>query len=78
MVPQKLTFSHAVKSKPISPVATKPDAGLLLFREVDKQHRLTQRLANVLLDQCDSSHAQHQLDIMNAQRVCVCLPIMET
>jgi len=45
------------------------DAGLLLLREVDKQHRLTQRLSETLTDQRDSSMIRHQLGTLVRQRV---------
>jgi hypothetical protein len=42
---------------------------LLLLREVNKQHRLTQRLVETLTDQWDSSMIRHQLDTMVRQRI---------
>ena len=37
------------------------DTGLLLLREVDKQHRLTQRLVETLTDQWDSSMVRQRI-----------------
>tara|TARA_R110000796_G_scaffold32797_1_gene85518 strand:+ start:10588 stop:10866 length:279 start_codon:yes stop_codon:yes gene_type:complete len=46
-----------------------PDAGLLLLREVDKQHRLTHRLASVINEPRAPEQVRHKLDIMIPQRV---------
>lgn len=49
MVPEKLTFSPLVRRKieaDFSGGHITSDAGLLLLREVDRQHRLTPRLAS--------------------------------
>ncbi len=54
MVPQKLTFSPLSRRQieaDFSGGHITSDAGVLLLREVDKQHRLTQRLAETLTDQ---------------------------
>jgi len=48
MVPEKLTFSPLSRRQieaDFSGGHITSDAGLLLLREVDKQHRLTRRLA---------------------------------
>lgn len=45
------------------------DAGLLLLREVDKQHRLTRRLASVLHDSRAPEQVRHKLNTMVRQRV---------
>ncbi|MGP5019975.1 transposase, partial [Vreelandella alkaliphila] len=53
MVPEKLTFSPLSRRQieaDFSGGHITSDAGLLLLREVDKQHRLTRRLAAVLHD----------------------------
>jgi len=65
LVPQKLTFSPLSRRQieaDFSGGHITSDAGLLLLREVDKQHRLTQRLAETLTDQRDSTMIRHQLD----------------
>ncbi|WP_303293832.1 transposase, partial [Marinobacter sp. ST-43] len=57
MVPQKLTFSPLSRRQieaDFSGGHITSDAGVLLLREVDKQHRLTQRLAETLTDQRDA------------------------
>lgn len=72
MVPQKLTFSPLFRRQieaDFSGGHITSDAGLLLLREVDEQHRRTQRLAKTLTDQRDSSMIRHQLDTMVRQRV---------
>lgn len=45
------------------------DAGLLLLREVDKQHRLTQLLASVLHGPRNPSLVRHKLQTLVRQRV---------
>ena len=72
MVPEKLTFSPLSRRQieaDFSGGHITSDAGLLLLREVDKQHRLTQRLAETLTDQRDASMVRHQLETMIRQRV---------
>jgi len=71
MVPQKLTFSPLSRRQIeayFSGGHITSDAGLLLLREVDKQHGLTQRLAKTLTDQRDSSMIRQQLGTMVRQR----------
>lgn len=72
MVPEKLTFSPLVRRK-IGAVFSggniTSDAGLLLLREVDRQHRLTPRLASVLQDPRTPEMVRHKLDTMVRQRV---------
>jgi hypothetical protein len=72
MVPEKLTFS------PLSRRQIEADfsgghitsvAGLFLLREVDKQHRLTQRLYSVLNDPRDPELVRRKLETMTRQRV---------
>ena len=72
MVPQRLIFTPLSRRKieaDFSGGHITSDAGLLLLREVDKQHRLTQRLAETQTDQRDASMIRHQLDTMVRQRV---------
>lgn len=72
MVPEKLTFSPLVRRKieaDFSGGHITSDAGLLLLREVDKQHRLTHRLASVLQDRRTPEMVRHKLDTMVRQRV---------
>jgi hypothetical protein len=72
MVPEKLTFSPLVRRQieaDFSGGHITSDAGLLLLREVDKQHRLTRRLASVLQDPRTPEMVRHRLDTMVRQRV---------
>ncbi|MGP9576351.1 IS1380 family transposase, partial [Halomonas sp. AOP42-C1-46] len=72
MVPEKLTFSPLSRRQieaDFSGGHITSDAGLLLLREVDKQHRLTHRLASVLHDPRAPEQVRHKLDIMVRQRV---------
>lgn len=72
MLPQKLTFSPLQRRQieaDFSGGHITSDAGLLLLREVDKRHKLTQRLAQVLDDPRDPSKVLHQLDTLVTQRV---------
>ena len=72
MVPQKLTFSPLSRRQieaDFSGGHITSDAGVLLLREVDKQHRLTQRLAETLTDQRDARMIRHGLNTMIRQRV---------
>ena len=72
MVPQKLTFSPLSRRQietDFSGGHITSDAGLLLLREVDKQHRLTQRLAETLTDQRDPRMIRHELKSLVRQRV---------
>jgi hypothetical protein len=58
MVPQKLTFSPLSRRQieaDFSGGHITSDAGVLLLREVDKQHRLTQRLAETLTEQSNGA-----------------------
>merc|ERR1712000_530192 len=71
MVPQKLTFSPLSRRQietDFSGGHITSDAGLLLLREVDKQHRLTQRLAETLTDQRDPRMIRHELKSLVRQR----------
>src|SRR5690554_7069500 len=72
MVPQKLTFSPLSRRQieaDFSGGHITSDAGVLLLREVDKQHRLTQRLAETLTDQRDPRMIRHELKSLVRQRV---------
>ena len=72
MVPEKLTFSPLSRRQieaDFSGGHITSDAGLLLLREVDKQHRLTRRLASVLQDPRTPEMVRHRLDTMVRQRV---------
>ncbi|AZR43559.1 IS1380 family transposase [Marinobacter salarius] len=71
-VPEKLTFSPLSRRQieaDFSGGHITSDAGLLLLREVDKQHRLTQRLASVLNDPRNPELVRHKLETMTRQRV---------
>jgi hypothetical protein len=81
MVPEKLTFSPLVRRQieaDFSGGHITSDAGLLLLREVDKQHRLTRRLASVLQDPRTPEMVRHRLDTMVRQRVFGVRPVMKT
>ena len=72
MVPEKLTFSPLSRRQieaDFSGGHITSDAGLLLLREVDKQHQLTQRLATVLDDARNPVLVRHKLQTMIRQRV---------
>lgn len=72
MIPEKLTFSPLSRRRieaDFSGGHITSDAGLLLLREVDKRHQLTERLARTLIDQRDPTLIRHQLDMMVRQRV---------
>jgi hypothetical protein len=72
MVPEKLTFSPLSRRQieaDFSGGHITSDAGLLLLREVDKRHRLTQRLASVLNDSRNPVLVRHKLETMTRQRV---------
>jgi hypothetical protein len=72
MVPEKLTFAPLSRRQieaGFSGGHITSDAGLLLLREVDKQHRLTQRLAGVLDDARNLVLVRHKLETMIRQRV---------
>ena len=72
MVPEKLTFTPLARRQieaDFSGGHITSDAGLLLLREVDKQHRLTRRLASVLQDPRTPERVRHKLDTMVRQRV---------
>ena len=72
MVPEKLTFSPLARRQIEADFCgghITSDAGLLLLREVDKQHRLTRRLASVLQDPRTPELIQHKLNTMVCQRV---------
>ena len=72
MVPEKLTFSPLSRRQieaDFSGGHITSDAGLLLLREVDKQHGLTQRLASVLNDSRNPALVRHKLETMTRQRV---------
>lgn len=47
------------------------DAGLLLLREVDRQHGLTRRLAKIVPDRHDPGRIPHPLSTLLAQRIYV-------
>lgn len=72
MVPEKLTFSPLSRRQieaDFSGGHITSDAGLLLLREVDNQHQLTQRLATVLDDARNPVLVRHKLQTMIRQRV---------
>jgi len=72
MVPEKLTFSPLSRRQieaDFSGGHITSDAGLLLLREVDKQHGLTQSLASVLNDSRNPVLVRHKLETMTRQRV---------
>ena len=72
MVPETLTFSPLARRQieaDFSGGHITSDAGLLLLREVDKQHRLTRRLASVLQDPRTPEMVRHKLGTMVRQRV---------
>src|SRR5690554_103155 len=72
MVPEKLTFSPLSRRQieaDFSGGHITSDAGLLLLREVDNQHQLTQRLATVLNDARNPVLVRHKLQSMSRQRV---------
>ena len=72
MVPEKLTFSPLSRRQieaDFSGGHITSDAGLLLLREVDNQHRLTHRLATVLEDDRHPVMIRHKLETMVRQRV---------
>lgn len=72
MVPEKVTFSPLSRRQieaDFSGGDITSDAGLLLLREVDKRHRLTQRLASVLNDPRNPELVRHKLETMTRQRV---------
>lgn len=72
MVPEKLTFSPLSRRQieaDFSGGHITSDAGLLLLREVDKQHRLTQHLASVLKDDRNPLLVRHELQTLVRQRV---------
>ncbi|MEH6561977.1 MAG: IS1380 family transposase, partial [Marinobacter sp.] len=72
MIPEKLTFTPLSRRQieaDFSGGHITSDAGLLLLREVDKQHRLTQRLASILNDPRSPQLVRHKLETMTRQRV---------
>ena len=72
MIPEKLTFSPLSRRQieaDFSGGHITSDAGLLLLREVDNRHRLTQRLASVLHDPRSPELIRHKQDTMIRQRV---------
>ena len=72
MVPEKLTFSPLSRRQieaDFSGGHITSDAGLLLLREVDNQHQLTQRLATVLDDARNPVLVRHKLQTMVRQRI---------
>ena len=72
MVTQKLTFSPLSRRQieaDFSGGHITSDAGLLLLREVDKQHRLTQQLASALNDDRNPLLVRHELKTLVRQRV---------
>ena len=72
MIPEKLTFTPLSRRQieaDFSGDHITSNAGLLLLREVDKQHRLTQRLASVLNDPRNPELVRHKLETMTRQRV---------
>lgn len=72
MVPEKLTFSPLQRRQieaDFSGGHITSDAGLLLLREIDKQHGLSRRLASVLDDPRHPARVRHQWETMLRQRV---------
>jgi len=72
MLPEKLSFSPLSRRQieaDFSGGHITSDAGLLLLREVDKQHQLTRRLASVLEDSRNPELIRHKLETMIRQRV---------
>jgi|TARA_R100000353_G_scaffold159036_2_gene118420 hypothetical protein len=72
MEPEKLTLSPLSRRQieaDFSGGHTTSDAGLLLLLEVDKQHRLTRRLATALHDPRPPEQVRHKLDTGVRQRV---------
>ena len=64
MAPEKLTFTPLSRRQieaDFSGGHITSDAGLLLLREVDTQHHLTQRLAEVLDDARNPAQVRRQL-----------------
>ncbi|SET93565.1 Transposase DDE domain group 1 [Marinobacter segnicrescens] len=72
MEPEKLTFSplihHQIEAG-FSGDQVTSDTGLLLLREVDKQHPLTHSLTSVLQDPRPPRLVRHKLDTIVRQRV---------
>ena len=76
MLPEKLHFSplsRRLVEASFTGGHITSDAGLLLLREVDRQHGLTRRLAKIVPDRRDPGRVQHGLQTLLAQRIYACL-----
>lgn len=72
MIPEKLVFSPLARRQieaDFSGGHITSDAGMLLLREIDKQHGLTRQLASVLPDSRMPSKVRHSVTSMLAQRI---------
>jgi hypothetical protein len=72
MVPEKRTFTPLSRRQieaDFSGARITSDAGLLLLREVDRRHGLTQRLSSVLNDPRSPQLVLHKLETMTRQQV---------
>lgn len=72
MLPEKLHFSplsRRLVEASFTGGHITSDAGLLLLREVDRQHGLTRRLAKIVPDRRDPGRVQHGLQTLLAQRI---------
>jgi len=72
MLPEKLHFSplsRRLVEASFTGGHITSDAGLLLLREVDRQHGLTHRLAKIVPDRRDPGRVQHGLQTLLAQRI---------
>jgi hypothetical protein len=70
MVPEKRTFTPLSRRQieaDFSGARITSDAGLLLLREVDRRHGLTQRLSSVLNDPRSPQLVLHKLETMTRQ-----------
>ncbi|TED57884.1 hypothetical protein IPC1518_15665 [Pseudomonas aeruginosa] len=78
MLPEKLHFSplsRRLVEASFTGGHITSDAGLLLLREVDRQHGLTRRLAKIVPDRRDPGRVQHGLQTLLTSprmRACCC------
>lgn len=80
MLPEKLHFSplsRRLVEASFTGGHITSDAGLLLLREVDRQHGLTRRLAKIVPDRRDPGRVQHGLQTLLAQRIYALVRISE-